>query len=459
MFRRKITEALQQWKASSLRAPLILQGLRQIGKTTAAFDFANENYANAFYVDFRKQKRAHALFDGDFDINYITFAISSLPRDPRLKTGSQLEEGKTLFIFDEIQDCPNARSSLKYFKEDGRFDVLCTGSLLGVKGYRTSGKSPSRGIGVGSEDVLNMYPMDFEEFLWALGVKEEAIALLRDCLKKRKQVPEMFHNMFSDFYARYLIIGGMPEAVKAYLEFNDYQAVRKIQKRLLTDYRSDFGTHLNDALELQVDDIEQALISETFDSVPRQLAKENKKFQYSVIKPRGDARTYSFAINYLRDYGLLVLARNLSNLDYPLDYFAKDDQFKTYFADEGLFMAMLDDEIPYMVLNGDLGSGKGMLYENLVACAFQKMERKLYYYRRDSGLEIDFVSTFGGEIALIEVKAKSGSTKAASAVMNDENSKAKHLIRIQASNLGYVNNILTIPHYMTFLLDNYKFDQ
>lgn len=451
-------DSISAWKSDPKRVPLIIKGLRQVGKTTAVIAFANENYDNVFYVDFRKQKNAHAIFEGDFVIDDIAFAISTLPRDKRIKKGSLLEAGKTLFIFDEIQDCQNARSSLKYFHEDGRYDVICTGSLLGIKGYRKT-KEVSRGIGVGNEEQTVMYPMDFEEFYWAVGGEPKVFDLLRDCLKNHRQVPPVFHQQLSDFFTQYLLIGGMPEAVDEYVANKNYGTVRKIQKRLLDDYASDFGTHLNDDLDLETDDVERAIISDTFASVPRQLAKENKKFQYSVIKPRGDARTYGFAVDYLRDYGLVETAYNLSELDFPLEYFVKEEQFKLYFADEGLFMAMLDEAVPTMVLSGDLGTGKGMLYENIVANAFHKMGKKLYYYRKDSGLEIDFISSFGKDVTLIEVKSKTGATKASSSLLRDERCKAKHLIRITSANVGYVNNILNIPHYMVSLLNEFRFEE
>ena len=457
MFYRKITEQLRKWKSNPQRPPLIIQGLRQVGKTAVAIAFGNEHYDNVFYVDFRKQIDAHAIFDGDFDIDAVAFALSTLPQDKRIKKGAKLQPGNALFIFGEIQDCLNARSCLKYFRQDGRYDVVCTGSLLGVKDYRRI-KQPNRGIDVGSEELITMYPMDFEEFFLATGGETQTIDLLRSCLEKRKQIPDFFHKKLSELFLQYLLIGGMPEVVAEFCATKDYALVRQTQKRLLADFSSDFGTHLNDDLTLETDDVERAIISETFLSIPRQLAKENKKFQYSVIKPRGDARTYGFAIDYLNDYGLIEIARNVSELDFPLDYFVKEGQFKIYFADEGLFMAMLDDTIPSMVLCDELGTGKGMLYENIVANAFHKMGRKLFYYRRDSGLEIEFVSPFSNDISLIEAKPKSGTSKAASTLLNDTRCKAKHLVRITSSNIGYVNNILTIPHYMTFLLNELRFE-
>lgn len=450
-FKRRIYEDLLAWKQETKRVPLVIQGLRQSGKTTVAIAFANAEYKNAFYVDFRKQRTAHSLFDGDFDIDSIVFGISALPRDGRLTNGSAIVPGETLFIFDEIQDCPNARSCLKYFREDKRYDVLCTGSLLGVKGYRRTSK-PGRGIPVGSEECLNMYPMDFEEFLLAVGVKEDVIASMHRSFDRHRAIPPFFHSMLGDLFRQYMVIGGMPEAVSAFVETHNYVEARKVLRRILSDYEADFGTHLNDELEIVVDDVERALIGEVFRSIPNQLAKENKKFQYSVVKKNGDARTYGFALQYLEDYGLVCRARNVSSLSNPLLSFARDDQFKVYLCDTGLFLAMLEQDAASLILTGEMGMGKGAIYENIFADAYAKKGRRLYYYRRDSGLEIDFVDSFQGEVTLIEIKAKRGATKAASTLLNDERVNVHRLIRIGESNIGYIAPILTIPHYLAHCL-------
>ena len=450
-FKRKILQDLLAWKHQSNRVPLVIQGLRQTGKTTIAIAFANAEYKNAFYVDFRKQRTAHSLFDGDFDIDRIVFGISALPRDKRLKNGSSLVPGETLLIFDEIQDCPNARSCLKYFREDKRFDVLCTGSLLGVKGYRRTNK-PGRGIPVGSEEHLNMYPMDFEEFLLAVGVKEDVIASMHTGFDHHKAMLPLFHDMFSDLFRQYMVVGGMPEAVSAFVETHNYVDARKVLRRILSDYEADFGTHLNDDLEIVVDDTERALIGEVFHSIPNQLAKENKKFQFSVVKKNGDARTYGFALQYLEDYGLIRKAKNLSNLDNPLSSFVRDDQFKVYLCDTGLYLAMLNQDVAPLILTGEMGMAKGAIYENIFADAYSKQGRDLYYYRKDSGLEIDFIDSFYGEVTLIEIKAKSGATKAASTLLNDERSGVHRLVRITESNIGYIAPVLMIPHYLAHCL-------
>lgn len=457
-FERKIYAQLLAWKNEPARIPLLIQGLRQVGKTTLAISFANAEYENAFYVDFRKQRSAHAIFDGDFDIDAIILGLSMLPRDKRLKTGSFFVPGKTLIIFDEIQDCPNARSSLKYFREDGRFDVLATGSLLGIKGYRRS-KKPSRGIPVGSEQTLSMYPMDFEEFLLATGIEENVVSSLQTYFAQRKALPPFLHERFLELFRQYMIIGGMPEAVAAFVQTHDYGKTRIVLKRILADFEADFGTHLDDDLNLVVDDVKRALIGEVFHSIPQQLAKENKKFQFSVVKRNGDSRTYGFAIQYLEDYGLIRKAKNLTALDNPLSYFANADQFKIYLCDTGLFVAMLDSEVPSALLAGEMGTGKGMIYENIFADCYAKKGLNLFYYRKDSGLEVDFVESFGGEITLIEVKAKSGATKSSSTLLADERCKASHVIRIGATNIGRVGPMLTIPHYLCHLLgEGFRWD-
>ena len=458
MLKRKIMEELIRWKNRPGKTPLIVQGLRQIGKTTLALEFANIHYENAFYVDFRKQKSAHAIFDGDFDIDSIMFSLSVLPRDKRLKNGNHAIPGKTLVIFDEIQDCPNARSSLKYFKDDGRFDVLATGSLLGVKGYRQS-KKPSRGIGVGSEELLTMHPMDFEEFVYACNPNDMIWDKLRECLLANKAIPGAIHAQLSELYKRYLIIGGMPEVVEQYIRTHDYPACRKIQQRIIQNYKMDFGTHLNDDLQLKTDDHEKALISEVFRSIPKQLSKKNAKFQYSFIRHGGDARTFGFALTYLEDYGLIQRADNLTALEAPLDYFVAEGQFKIYLSDAGLFMAMLEEEVPSMLLSDALGMGKGMIYENMFAETASKQGRKLFYYKKDSGLEVDFIDIVGSEISLIEIKAKNGNTKSSNTIVNNPSSKAKRIVRITSSNIARNGAILTIPHYMTSLLWDYQWEK
>jgi len=297
-----------------------------------------------------------------------------------------------------------------------------------------------------------MYPMDFGEFMLASGVDDALLSQLEDAVKKHRAIPPFWFERLSVLFRQYMIVGGMPEAVSTFFATNDYRETRRVLRRILNDYESDFGTHLNDDLAISVNDVERAIIADVFHSIPRQLAKENKKFQFKVVKPNGDRRTYGFAIDYLRDYGLVTIARNVTSIENPLDYFALDDQFKIYLCDTGLFVAMLGEDVPSLILSGEMGTGKGMIYENIFADAYSKQGRKLFYYRKPTGAEVDFVDSFNGEITLIEIKAKTGATKAASALLSDPSCNANHLIRVTAGNVGYSNSVLNIPHFLCMLL-------
>ena len=358
---------------------------------------------------------------------------------------------KTLLIFDEIQDCPNARSSLRYFKEDKRFDVICTGSLLGVECYLKT-KKPSRGIAVGSEEQITMYPMDFEEFLWALNIDDNIILKIKDCVDKKTQIPPLIHEQFLKLIRQYICVGGMPEVVLEFLSTNDMNQMRRVQRRLLDDYKADFGIHLDDNNQLIVNNTERIKLLEVFNSIPKQLAKENKKFQYKVIDKKAIARTHLDALNWLKNYGLIDISYNLSTVQKPYDFFAIQDQFKVYVSDIGLLCGMLDDDIPFRILTNDLSFGKGAIYENLLADALHKDDKKMYYFSKQSGLEIDFVTSISSKSYLVEAKAMSGNTKSSKIVFNDKNSNVDGIIKLTSQNIGYIEPIFTVPYYLSFYL-------
>ena len=442
MFKRKIYDMMLQWKSDVNHKPLIIRGLRQTGKTTIVKEFAKNNYNNVFFLDFRKDISLHSLFDGDFNIDNLIFSLSLRIKDVKAVPY------ETVFIFDEIQDCPNARSSLKYFSLDGRFDVIATGSLLGIKNYRIT-KKLSRGIPVGFEDYLDMKPMDFEEFLWANGVEEDIIKLMKKSVDDLKPLPQFIHDEMLDMFNRYICIGGMPEVVDTYITSNDFNQLRKVQKRILNDFEADFGIHLNDNNEVVDDNFAKTRILETFHSIPRQLAKENQKFQYSTITKNAKGREYKTAINWLEDYGLISLCHNLSLLELPFDSFSSDDIFKIYVNDTGLYIAMLDEDTPNEIINGKLGTGKGGIYENIIADAFNKMGMKLYYYHKDSGLEIDFIQKYKSRLCLIEVKAKSGKAKSTSYILeNKDKYNIDQMIKFSSNNIGFKDERITFPYYL-----------
>ena len=448
MFKRKIYDQILKWKNSEFHRPLIISGLRQIGKTTIVEEFAKNNYESFVKLDFRKNKSLKEIFNGDFDIDNIIFSLSL-----KFKNFKAISN-KTLLIFDELQDCPNARSSLKYFNEDGRFDVICTGSLLGIKNYRKRPK-PTRGIPVGFEDYLKMKPMDFEEFLWANGVDEKITQSLYINVREKKPLQPFLHERLMELFNKYICIGGMPEVVDSYLKTNNFNVARNIQKRLLQSFEADFGSHLNDEDEIVIDEEARTKIIETFKSIPMQLAKDNQKFQYTNIVKNAKSRKYKTSLDWLENYGLVSKCYNLSLLEEPLDSFKISNTFKIFMNDSGLYIAMLDDSIPDLIINGKLRIAKGAIYENIVADALSKLGKDLFYYRKNSGLEIDFISTLDKEVVLIEVKAKSGNTKSAREILEKKNKyKINKLIKLTAQNISINNEVETYPYYLSSFLFN-----
>lgn len=449
MFKRKIMLALEQWKAAAGHSPLLIKGLRQIGKTSIACEFAKTHYGNAFILDFRKDPRLATFFEGDFDIDMIAGFISSLPRQYRLIPDSKLVPNDTVFIFDEVQDCPNARSSLKYFKLDGRYDVICTGSLLGLSGYRLDSSFP-RGIGVGFETHLTMQAMDFEEFAWACSSNGDLLALAKKAWDEKKPVHPFVHDGLVKLLREYICVGGMPEAVDAYVKGNkDMQAARMTQKKLVDGFKADFGIHLNRQSQIVYDDLEKGKLMSVFDSIPLQLSKENKKFMYRLIEgKKGGAERYGGAIDWLKGYGLIDLCHNVTNVDLPLPLFEEKSQFKVYFADIGIFTYMLGEEAYTPILTGDLSIAKGAVYESLVADALLKSGRGLHYFAKGDSLEIDFLSSFGNKLYLTEVKAQDGNAKAAKTVLANPKYHADGILKLDERNIGVSDRAITAPYYL-----------
>ncbi len=444
-FRRKILSDMKSWKESGLcrEKALLIKGLRQVGKTHIVKQFASENYENVIYIDFRSDKTIRSVFSGDFDIDDIILNISALRNDARFVPG------KTVIIFDEVQDCADARSSVKYFVQDGRFDIIETGSLLSVNGYnRRSG----RGIPVGFEHTLHLRPMDFEEFLWAKGTSEEILSSLRKSFLNRSKIGPVIEQSMIRSFREYLCVGGMPHVVSTFLRTNNINDVRSDQKDLIEQYRDDFGRYLDKDENMDIDSRLQLAIANVFDSIPAQLAKENKKFQFSKIPGKMQNNQYRDAIEWLKGFGLIDLSYNLKTLDAPLEGNKDLDCFKIYLSDTGLYMAMLDDDVYANIMNGSLGIYKGAVYENIIADAFTKMGRSLYYYQRNNRLEIDFITRYQGKTVLIEVKARDGRSKSARTVLDEKHEDVERCFKFKESGIGESGDITTLPQYMAFLL-------
>ena len=439
MLKRKIEQALINWKNTPNHSPLIIKGCRQCGKTYSVRDFAKKNYKYEVYLNFFKNPSYISIFDGSLEIDNLIMMMSAL-----LGPSAVFKQGETVIILDEIQDCPEARTALKFFREDGRFDVIGTGSLLGVKGY---GKQP-KSIPVGSETVIEMHPLDFEEFLWANGITPQIIDKLKEYFNEEKPVPEALHEKMRQLILQYTVVGGMPEVVDTFVKTKQMNSVLALQRDIVRSYEDDMVKY--------ADDKDKSLIKECFQSIPKQLSKENKKFQYSIVKKGGTASKFQGSIQWIEDAGIIARCYNLDLPELPLDGNAIDDVFKVYMQDSGLLVSMLEDGTQFDILQGNLYGYKGAIFENLMADIFTKMGRKLYYYHKDSGLEIDFVIRYKGGATLIEVKATTGNTKSTKTILSHpEKYHVAGAIKLGDYNVGRNEKILTIPIYMGFLLNEF----
>ena len=445
MFKRKIIQTYAAWKNASggKKKALIVKGMRQIGKTSSVLEFAHTYYKNVLYINFKENESAKKIFDGDLQVHRLIIDLSAQFPDTRL------EPHQTVIIFDEIQECANARASIKPFVEDGRFDIIGTGSLLGIKGYN---KKKGKGIPTGFEKIVYMKPMDFEEFLWAKGISEEVIAYLRDCFKKKIPVSEATHTAMLRYFKEYICVGGLPYIVDRFITTNDMSVVWEEQHDILEEYKDDFGKHLDENENEEIDFTLLGRINRVFDSIPAQLAKENKKFVYSALEKKGRAEKYLPAIQWLADCGIVTLCHNLSNITDPLEGNKIESTFKLYMQDSGLFVAMLDKGSAAKILSGDMGFYKGAIFENIIADCFSKQDRRLYYFHKDSGLEIDFVTKVADKIALIEVKATTGNTKSADTVLKNPQYEVQMCYKLSQNNIGIAGNKITVPYYMAMFL-------
>ena len=443
MLKRKIETYLSDWKKSDNKKPLVIKGVRQCGKTYIVKTFANDNYENVVYMNFILEPNKKSAFAGNLDVETIILNLSALI------PGSRFVSGKTCIILDEIQECKEARTALKSFDMDGRFDVIATGSLLGVEGYgKRKDKDKNKGedsVPVGYETLVEMYPLDFEEFLWANGIGTNVIETVRTCFKNETVVPEGIHKAMMELLYRYIIVGGLPEVVNCYLDTKNVELIYDKQRTLIAEYKEDMVKYAEDS--------DKPHIRECFDSIPRQLAKENKKFQYSVVKKGGRASQYSGSLQWLEDAGIAKRCYNTTITELPLSGNSIPDCFKVYTTDIGILMGMLDYGTQTDILAGNLRGYKGAIFENLMADFLCKSGQKLYYFHKESGLEIDFLVRFKGECVIIEVKAKTGKAKSMTTVLkNKDVYHVNHGIKLGQYNVGREGSILTIPLYMGFLI-------
>ena len=433
MLRRKIYDKLLAWKNSAgKKDAVLLRGVRQCGKTYIVREFGKREYKNFIEINFIERPDMQAVFSGNLDVDSMVQQIKlSMP-------GCQFIPGETLLFLDEIQDVPNARTSLKFWTQDGRFDCIASGSLLGID-YKNEVSIP-----VGYEQQLIMRTLDFEEFLWALGVEVNLKELLAPYVDGAKRVPEAMHNSLNKYLQEYMVVGGLPEVVDTYIATKDFYQVHLLQEKILRDYQDDIAKYA-----LNQDKIKA---KQCFLSIPRQLSKENHKFQYSVVEKKATARKFTSSLDWLHNAGLIDFAYNVNSPWFPLKAYVKEDQFRVYLCDIGLLVAMYGYQLKIALLSDALeGPAKGGIYESLVADILAKRGEELYYYKKeDSTLEIEFILERDCKLVPVEVKARKGSTRSLNELLKMDNIERGY--KLTAQNTGVVEKKITLPLYMAAII-------
>ncbi len=453
-FKRKIYDDLIKWNSDENKVPLIVDGLRQIGKSYIVNKFAHENYQNVIIYDFRHNKELRNIFDGNLDVD--TIIQKSSPYFPN----ANFIPYKTILIFEEIGDCPLARTSLKSFALDKRYTVIGTGSLLGILNFRRKKKID---IPTGYEKIIHMTSMDFEEFLLASGLREENIQVLKEYIKEEKEIPSALSTYYKEMLKRYVVIGGMPGSVLKFLQTNNFIESREYLRGLIQDYRADFGRFINENNEEEIDYNLQAKLNQVFDSIPSQLSKETDtlKFKYSAIKKGARSSEFEEPFIWLDKAGLVMQCFNTRAIEKPLEANIDKTYFKAFISDIGLLMAIYPIQTTQSFLNETLDSRKGAIYENLCATMINKCGLDLYYFSNGTKhLEIDFIIEDSDGIILLEEKSVNRKMAASRNVMEGKTHyKAKKCYKIIKENIGQGSFYTSIPQYGTpFVLENIKND-
>lgn len=439
MLKRKIYEKLLDWKSNRGQHCLLIKGARQVGKTYIVREFGKAEYESFIEINFLEHPEFKIIFDGDRSAETIFKNISY--NIPNVK----LVPHKTLLFLDEIQKCANARTALKFLAQDERFDVIASGSLLGLAYGRDDDKEVEEieSIPVGYEKPIMMYPLDFEEFLWAYGYGKDTISYLKSFYDTKEKVPEQINEKYLSLIREYIVVGGMPEVVADFMENKDFSRVQEIQDKVLASYADEISQHAKGS--------EKVKVRSCYDSIPRQLARENKKFKYSEIEKKATARKFGDSIQWLSDASMVNICLNTTTPQLPLKAYEKDNEFKVYMNDTGLLMALYGFTTKQALLNNKLkGAAKGGIYENLVAQMLIQRGYSLHYYKPDGNSELEFVIEKDMEIAPVEVKA--GNTATVSLDRFIERFGSANAYKVAGSNVGTNGVKLTIPHYMVMFL-------
>lgn len=435
LLKRKIDKYLTDWKNKPDRKPLIIKGARQIGKTRSVEWFAGQNYASVIEINFIEQKKYREIFNDGFEVDAILKNISLL--NPELK----FIPGNTIFFFDELQACPNCATSLKFFKLDGRFDVICSGSLMGISYNEIESNS------VGYKEDYEMHSMDFEEFLWAMGYNDEFTADLLSHMLDVRPLSELQMDTLMSLFRDYVIIGGMPEVVSTYVRNKNFSGTLDIQRQLLKDYEEDITKY--------VEGLDKAKVKAVYNHISTFLAKENKRFQITKIARNARNRDYMGCVEWLADAGVVNVCYCLNQPELPLKGNYDPKMYKIYFKDTGLLIASLDEEAQEdLRANRNLGTYKGAIYENIVGDMLVKQGYRLFYYHSDRpALEMDFFIRDADSLIPVEVKANDGATASLNRLLNDDKyNDVKYGIKLGYRNIGFNGKFYIFPYFLTFLL-------
>ncbi len=436
--KRKVDIYLNEWHNTKEHKPLIIKGARQVGKTESIMRFAKANYDNVIYINFALDKKYRVITEDGYTVEAVNKAIS------RIDPSKTFTEGTTLIFFDEIQDHPDITTALKSYCIDGQYDVICSGSLLGLYYKKIESNS------VGYKTDYTMRSMDFEEFLWAKGYDDGLRLELLNAMRDGTPLSSALLQSMSEAFLDYVIVGGMPAVVLEYASSGMFSNTLQLQKQLLADYEEDITKY--------ADGMDQTRILNVFRHIPVQLAKENKKFQISKVASGARFKDYRGAIEWLSNAGIINVCYCLGNPELPLKGNYDETKYKIYMADTGLLIAMLDDETQEDLRSRkNIGTYRGGLYENIVGDMLVKAGYDLYYYSKEnSTLEEDFFVRNTESLIPVEVKAKNGNSKSLSTLIKSGSYPDIHFgIKLIDGNIGAQENIRTFPHYMVFLFKDY----
>ena len=442
MLNRKIFDRLETWYQGDRGKAPLLDGARQVGKTTTIREVAKRHYKHFVEINFVKRKSAKKAFDGDLDTHTIIMNLSAMGYGPFVK-------GETLVFFDEIQDCPGARTAIKFLMEDHEYDFIESGSLLGINYKGGDDEEEDQEIvasyPVGFEEKINMYPLDFEEFLWAVGISNDVIDVLKECYNQKKSVPELIHEQMMKYFRQYLVVGGMPEAVQKFVTQEDFQKVVSAQKSIVDSYRDDIAKYAKK---------DKVLVKRVFDAIPSQLAKKDKRFVLADIEKGASRRKYAAPTQWLIDAGDAYYSFNTTEFKLPFSTTENRRLYKLFLVDTGLLACMSLPKMQFLVMNGDIHINEGALTENFIAGELVKKGNSLHYFDRQSKQELDFIYKDGDGIAVLECKSGEDPKdhKSLDAILRTSAIKISRAMVFCRENLMVEGPITYYPLYMAMFL-------